>query len=165
MGSDRSLGYPGLIHLCFGFLYVGSVAFVAMEIKESWDMLEIVYHPIKAIKEDAVESLIKPLRNGLIKIDIVIGVIVLAVVTTDSLSIYLTGFTGFHLAVFLVIFIIGALMVGISAGIYFLIKGLLMLLIDVIFKKLDKTFHISDTLGDFYEKVRSEDINIDIELK
>ena len=129
-----------------------------------WDTLEIIYHPIKAITENAVESLLTPLRNGLIKVDLVIGAIVLAVVTTDSISIYLTGLTGFHIAVFFMIFIIGAIMFGISMGIYFLIKGLLILLIDVIFKKMDKTFHISDALRGFYEKVRSEDIIIDVEL-
>ena len=154
---------PNLIHLCFGFLYVGVVAFVTMEIKEAWDVLEIIYHPIKAITENAVESLLTPLRNGLIKVDIVIGAIILVVVTTDSASIYLTGLTGFHIAVFFMIFIIGAIMFGISLGIYYLIKGLLVLIIDVIFKKMDRAFHISDRLRGFYEKVSSEEIVIDVE--
>jgi len=156
---------PNLVHLCFGIIYVGIAVFVAMEIKETWDMLEIVYHPIKALKNDAVENIIRPVREGLIKIDVVIGVVVLAVVTTDSISIYLTGFTGFHLAAFIVIFIIGALMIGLSAAIYLLIKGALVLLIDVIFRKMDRTFHISDNLKEFYEKVRSEDLVIDVEAK
>ena len=154
---------PNLIHLCFGFLYAGSMAFVALEIWEAWEALEIIYHPIKAITENAVESLLTPLRNGLIKIDVVIGVIVLAVVTTDSVSIYLTGLTGFHIAVFVLILLIGAIMFGISLGIYYLIKGSLILIIEVIFKKMDRTFHISDALKGFYERVSSEEIIIDVE--
>ena len=142
--------------------FAGVAAFVALEIKEAWDVLEIVYHPIRALEEDAAEVLIKPLRKGLIQIDLVLGLVILLVVASDTISIFITGFTGFHLAVYLIVLILGALMIGISAGIYFLIKWLLILLIDHLFKKLDKKFHISETFKDFYDKVRSEEIEIDI---
>ncbi|MGA1819609.1 MAG: hypothetical protein ACMUHU_01225 [Thermoplasmatota archaeon] len=156
---------PDLVHLCFGFLYLGIIVFTGMEIREFWEVLKIVYHPVKALKDDAVENILKPIRGGLIKIDIVIGVVVLAVVTTDSISIYLTGFTGFHLAVFIVIFIFGGLMIALSAALYILIKGALELMIDVIYKKMDKKFHIGDNLKEFYDKVRSEEVVIDVEAK
>ncbi|MGA1792465.1 MAG: hypothetical protein ACMUHM_00785 [Thermoplasmatota archaeon] len=160
-----NIDVPNLVHLCFGFIYVGIAVFTGMEIREFWGVLEIVYHPIKALKDDAVESIIKPVREGLIKIDIVVGLIILAVVTTDSISIYFTGFTGFHLAAYIIIFIIGGVMLALSTAIYLLIKGALVLLIDVIYSKMDKKFHISDNLKEFYDKVRSEDVVIDVEAK
>ena len=147
------------VQIVFILLYLSILIFVIFEVKSWWDMVDIIYEPLKTIEERTSERVMVPIRDFMIKLDLVIGSVMFVIFTAITIIAVFHEFSIFLLFPVIITFVLGGSLIGISVVIYFLLKGILIFLFDVLWRKLDDKFHFTDTLNKKWDDMRYVDID------
>ncbi|MEA3559582.1 MAG: hypothetical protein U9R75_10045 [Candidatus Thermoplasmatota archaeon] len=157
--SGRDL--PNMVHLVFILVYTAEFVFAGFQIKEFFDLLELIYHPVRALEEGLIGRLLELLKPFLVKLNIATGIIFLSALVLVIHSITTAGFSLFHLVLLVTLILLSLMVVGMSVLVHISLRTLLRFLIEKVWKKMDKRFGLSDLIMKHYKK--EEDV-IDIEV-
>ena len=148
--SGRDL--PNIVHIVFLMIYSAEIVFAGFQIKVFFDLLELIYHPARAVKEGLVSRLLDTLKPFLVKLNIATGIIFLSALVLVIHSIATVGFSAFHLVLLITLMLLSSMVIGISVLVYISLRALLRFLIEKVWKKMDERFGLSDLIMKHYKE-------------
>lgn len=147
------------VQIVFVLLYISVVVFIIFEIKSWWDLIDIVYEPVRTMEERTSDKLLEPVRKFMIKMDLIIAAIMMAIFMGIIILILIRGFTPILILPVVVTLIVGGVLIGASILIYLVFRSILVFLFDVLWRKLDNRFHITDSMRRKWDDLNYVDID------
>jgi hypothetical protein len=133
-----SLDINNGLYLIFLLLYGSLIALTVYLLKDVLDIIELLYHPIKTIRDRYVESIIKPFLSYLVKYLIVVSLIFgTAFIILISVMIN-TGFNTILLVIIIYLILVYFALVAVPTALLLFLKWALTVVIDMILKKIDE---------------------------
>lgn len=126
------------LYLIFLLLYGSLIALTVYLLKDVLDIIELIYHPIQAIRDRYIESIIKPFLSYLIKYIIIISLIfgtALIILVSVMIS---SGFSLLILVILIYLLILYVVLVAVPTALLLLLKWVLTVVIDMILRNIDK---------------------------
>ncbi len=156
---DLDIIYNIVFQLVFIVLYVVVIVFLIFETRSWWDLVDIVYEPLKTIEERTSEKILQPVFRYIIKLDIIVAALMIVIFLVLVILMVFLGFTPLMLIPLIATIIIGGGIIGLTIGTYFVIRGILIFLFDVLWKKLDDKFDLTGKIRRKWDDLKYVDID------
>lgn len=149
-----SIGVPLFLHLVPVVLQIGIWGFSAFLVLQVWDILSLFYQPIDELMEKGLEELIKPVRNHLLKLDLMLLAIFMLVFGMITVHGVAWSYTAVHFVIQAASVLVCALLLALSTLVYLAVRAALSLIFKRALKHLDERYDISKRIRRFYEPLK-----------